>query len=408
MPRGTKDGSIRKLSVKKLINGRLRVLTAYDVRKQYLDQAGHSREKKRRAYSYQEALDLRDEITREIADEAAKAVTALQDHTFADLATYFKANHLKPPVWVGGRKVEGMRSHEKGLSTLKVLTEAFDTWSLRSIGYEHLAELKARRLRVPITFMQEQTIDVDGKRKKIKVPCSRPRSMASVNRPLEMARRMFNIAVRLRWIPESPFSRGDSLIVKSHETKRMRILSRKEEAALLAACVGPRAHVGDAIIFALDTALRKNEQLTLEARDVYLDDGLIRVRAHNAKIEEERVVPITARLRPVIERLVAESFGGRLFPYGGVKHSFATACRNASIKDFRWHDLRHTATMRMLEAIKDPAKVMKITGHKQWATFMIYVNVDAEIAREMATALDAAAALPAAEMPVSIHEEAIN
>lgn len=405
MPRGTKDGSIKKLTVKKLVRGRLRDVTAYDVRKQYAVD-GRSREKKRRAYSFKRALELQEEIEKEIADELAPKPDALPDHTFAELATYFQDNYLKPPVWVNGRKVEGMRSHEKAASTLKVLTEAFGDLPLSAIGYEMLAEMKRRRRRLPVLFTRTDIVVVDGKKCKVKVPCARNRSMASVHRPLEMAKRMFNIAVRLRWIPESPFTRGDALIVKSHETKRMRILSRAEEAGLLAACVKPRAHLRDAIVFAIDTALRKNEQLTLTAGDVFLDEGLLRVKAQNAKIEEERLVPITARLRPIVARLVAESFGGRLFAYDSMKHSFATACRYAGVKNFRWHDLRHTATMRMLDAIKDPAKVMKITGHRQWSTFMIYVNVDAEIAREMGSALDAAARAP--ETPIEVHEEAVN
>lgn len=405
MPRGTKDGSIKKITVKKLVRGRWRDVTAYDVRKQYAVD-GKPKEKKRRAYTFKRAGELMAEIETEIADELAPKPAALPEHTFAELATYFQDNYLKPPVWVNGRKVEGMRSHAKGASTLKVLTEAFGDLPLSAIGYELLAEFRRRRRRLPVLFTRTETVIVDGKKHKTKVECARNRSMASVHRPIEMAKRMFNIAVRLRWIPESPFSRGDALIVKSHETKRMRILSRAEEAALLAQCVKPRAHLRDAIVFALDTALRKNEQLTLAAADVRLDDGVICVRAQNAKIEEQRLVPITARLRPIVERLVAESFGGRLFPYDYLKHSFKTACRLAGIKEFRWHDLRHTATMRMLDAIKDPAKVMKITGHRQWSTFMVYVNVDAEIAREMATALDAAAAPP--EPPIEVHEERIN
>ena len=35
--------------------------------------------------------------------------------------------------------------------------------------------------------------------------------------------------------------------------------------------------------------------------------------------------------------------------------------------------------MRMLNATKDPAKVMKITGHTTWATFVKYVNLNPEL-----------------------------
>jgi hypothetical protein len=62
MPRGTNDGSIRKLIVKKLVKGRPRNVTAYDVIKRYTDVDGRSREKKRRAYSISRLRPVRGEM----------------------------------------------------------------------------------------------------------------------------------------------------------------------------------------------------------------------------------------------------------------------------------------------------------------------------------------------------------
>ena len=55
----------------------------------------------------------------------------------------------------------------------------------------------------------------------------------------------------------------------------------------------------------------------------------------------------------------------------------------------QWQDLRHTGIMSMLDATKDSAKVMKITGHTTWPTFVKYVNLTPEIAREVAAAMNA-------------------
>ena len=415
MPRGTKDGSIIKRKVARLVKGKPRQVDVWEVRKRYTKANGLYGQKRRVASSATQATATMRAIEKEIADELAGQACDETTRTFSDLATHYETNYLKPPVWHDGRKVEGMRSYQKARSALRALKAAFDENPLSDIGWPDLAKFKSDRLRAPVVIKHRKP---RGSSPTVREGSSvieyeyvtRQRSMASVQQPLKLARRMFNVAMRLGWITENPFNRGDALIVISHERKRMRILSRVEEAKLLSFCTGKRGYLADAIVCALDTALRQNEQLTLSITDVYLERRLIRVRARNAKIEEERVVPVPARLAEVLERLIEQSSGGRLFPPGTatrIKRNFALVCRLAGIENFRWHDLRHTATMRMLDAIKEPAKVMKITGHKQWATFMVYVNIDEEIALEVASAMDAHARL-APESPIEVHEERLN
>jgi hypothetical protein len=49
----------------------------------------------------------------------------------------------------------------------------------------------------------------------------------------------------------------------------------------------------------------------------------------------------------------------------------------------------------MVSILKNPIRVMKITGHTNYKTFIeVYVNIDEEIALEPADALDAAHAIP--------------
>jgi len=417
MPRGTKDGSITKRRVTRLIKGKPRQGDIWEVRKRYTKANGLQGQKRRVAYSATQATKTMRALEDEIADELAGAGRDDSARTFADLSKHFETNYLKPPVWHDGRKVEGMRSYKKRRNTLKFLRAAFDDRLLRDIGWAELAQFKSQRLRsfVVIKHRRPRGTEVSTGSDSDRVRGaeydlrSRTRSMASVQEPLKLARRMFNVAVRLGWIAENPFSRGDSLIVVAHERKRMRILSRIEEGKLLSFCTGRRGYLSDAITCAIDTAARQNEQLTLAVDDVYIEKRFMRIRARNAKIEEERTVPITARLALVLERLIEQSVKGRLFPPGTatrIKRNFQSVCRLAGIENFRWHDLRHTGTMRMLDAIKDPAKVMKITGHKQWTTFMVYVNVDEEIARELAGAMDAARAIT--ETIIETNEERVN
>lgn len=72
---------------------------------------------------------------------------------------------------------------------------------------------------------------------------------------------------------------------------------------------------------------------------------------------------------------------------GVARKAFATACRRAEIKDLHFHDLRHTATTRMIRAGVPHAEVMKITGHTQMRTFMRYLNLVDESVQNTANIL---------------------
>ncbi len=72
-----------------------------------------------------------------------------------------------------------------------------------------------------------------------------------------------------------------------------------------------------------------------------------------------------------------------------VKKSFTSACKIANIEDFRFHDLRHTAITRMIQAGLAPMEIMKISGHTQMTTFARYVNPDTNAVQRIADRLSA-------------------
>lgn len=337
----------------------------------------HGREKKRLAESRTHAKELRRDLIEEFKREQV-AIIVPPSKTFKELAEYYEREYLQPPK----RNGDGLRSWDKLKSRLKTLKAEFGEEPLRSIDYARIDDFRKR-------FQKTKTWQ------------KKDRGVTSVNRALSLLRRMLNLARQkpLRWISEDPFADGPPLIRTSLETKRMRILSHAEERALLAQCKAEkREHLRPALIFAIDTAARAGEQFSTRVRDVDLGQGFIRIRAGMAKTGQERLVPITERLRrellklkPMKLHLRGKSMRHRdelIFDFRRPKTSFASACKDAGIENFRWHDLRHTGTMRMLEAGVDPATCMKVTGHTNWTTFMRYVNLNAELMRGVASKLD--------------------
>ena len=75
-------------------------------------------------------------------------------------------------------------------------------------------------------------------------------------------------------------------------------------------------------------------------------------------------------------------------PIGRIKKALACACEKAAIKDFRFHDLRHTYVTNMRKAGVNQTVIMKVTGHKTFSMFAHYDTVDISDAQDAVRKLD--------------------
>jgi integrase len=281
---------------------------------------------------------------------------------FSDLAKIYKEKKLIPAQYVGERKVAGLRSYQNPVRFLATLTDYFGNRRIKTITHSSIEEYKLMRLNLPTKRGQRQ--------------------IASVNRELELLRAILKYAVRENWILRSPFEMGAPLISKADETRRERILTHEEERRLLNVCSGRCAHLKPLIIAALNTGCRRGELFKLKWKQVDLSSNIISILAMNSKTARPRLLPITPQLNWELEKLwqVSNQDSENLV-FGildTVKKSWKSVCRIAEIEDLRFHDLRHTAITRMVQAGIASAIVMKLSGHTQHATFARYVNPNSE------------------------------
>lgn len=159
-------------------------------------------------------------------------------------------------------------------------------------------------------------------------------------------------------------------------------MSFDEERRLLEVCKGRRSHLKPLITTATDTAMRRGELFKLQWRDVNFEKNLITVQATNSKTEKERVIGMTPRVRVELNRLWELSPKKLNISVFGItdtiKTAWKSACKEAEIDGLRFHDLRHTATTRLIRAGVPHTEVMKITGHTQIKTFLRYLNLTNE------------------------------
>jgi integrase len=338
----------------------------------FTDISGKRRNVCRSVENKTEGNKLLKKLLRELEDGGEKVLDS-EKMTFRQLASIYSDRKLVAAEYQGDTKVRGLRSHKIQIYYLKNLVEHFGGLRARAITHSDLEDYRVKRL---------QSISSRGT----------PLSVASVNRELTLMRGLLNFAKRKGWLSRNPFDAGDPLINTANEVKRERVLTFEEEERLLMACAGPREHLRPLLICALDTGFRKSEMLSLRWADVDLEAGLIRARSSTTKTRKARTVGITPRLRAEFEQmreLAADDPEKQIFNQKDMKRAFATACNLAGVEDLRWHDLRHTATTRMVEGGLAPMIVMKLTGHSQMATFARYVNANDDAATKGAEALDA-------------------
>lgn len=143
--------------------------------------------------------------------------------------------------------------------------------------------------------------------------------------------------------------------------------------------------MGDVVLFAIATAMRRAEICRIRWVDV--DEGrrlvLVRDRKHPRRTEgNHQWVPLTDRTGidawAILGRQPRE--GERIFPLSTefVSDSFTAACRAAEVEGLHFHDLRHEATSRLFEAGMPIEQVAIVTGHADGRNLRKYTNLRPE------------------------------
>jgi integrase len=158
---------------------------------------------------------------------------------------------------------------------------------------------------------------------------------------------------------------------------------RDDEEALLLACCSPL--LGPLVITALHTGFRASELRSLTWDDVDVRHRMITVRAGYAKNGEARSVPMNQLLTDTLKSVkLAHNQGDWVFcnrdgmPYRSFRSAFERAVRKAEVKDFTFHDLRHTFASRLVMAGVDLPTVKELLGHRDISMTMRYTHLSSD------------------------------
>lgn len=205
----------------------------------------------------------------------------------------------------------------------------------------------------------------------------RQRSPATVVRYLAALSHAFTIAVKeWGWLDDTPMRK----ISKPKEPPgRVRYLTDEERQRLLPICRETKhPYLYTVVILALSTGMRHGEIMNLTWKDV--DFQRQKIILHDTKNGEKRVVPLLGHALELIfelhDRRRMDSY--LLFPGcnpqkpADLRTRWESALKKASIENFTFHDLRHSAASYLAMGKATPGELAAVLGHKTLAMVKRY------------------------------------
>jgi len=195
------------------------------------------------------------------------------------------------------------------------------------------------------------------------------RSPATVVRFLAALGHAFSIAVKeWGWVDDTPMRK----VTKPKEPRgRVRFLDDDERGNLLTACQeSEESCLYPIVVLAISTGARKGEILNLEWSDIDLQRKVAIL--HKTKNDERRALPLAGRSLDVIKDLSkTRRIDTRyLFPSEDgknpvdLRYPWDQAVKKAKLKNFRFHDLRHSAASYLAMSGASLAEIAEVLGHK--------------------------------------------
>lgn len=237
---------------------------------------------------------------------------------------------------------------------------------LRKVTPSTLAEARDRLLQEPNNGV--------GKSDRTKTGATVNRYLATLSHALTVA------ASEWEWLSHNPMRQVRRV---SEGQGRVRFLSDDERERLLEACRESACpYLYPVVVLALSTGARYGEIMNLKWGDIDFDRGLARLE--KTKNGSRRAIPIAHTARAELEKLYRKSDGSPtdfvfvrrdgVAPMDIRKRWYA-AVEAAEIKDFRFHDLRHSAASYLAMNGATLPEIAAVLGHKTLQMVQRYAHL---------------------------------
>lgn len=221
----------------------------------------------------------------------------------------------------------------------------------------------------------------------------RLRKPATVVRYLAVLSHLFSIAMKeWQWCEDNPLRK----VRKPKEPRgRERYLSDAERTKLLDACrQSNSADLYTVVVLALSTGMRRGEIMSLRWGQIDFEQR--RITLYMTKNGEQRAVPLVSHAYDLVSARskVRRIDNDMLFPGKTpgtpveLKKSWATALATASIANFRFHDLRHSAASYLAMNGASLIEIAAVLGHKTLQMVKRYSHLSDEHTQRVVSSMN--------------------
>jgi integrase len=255
-------------------------------------------------------------------------------------------------------------------------TQRLAWWTL-TIGELRLGELSDDEIFFALEKLSKQPArywagtDADGR--PIYKTKRRPFAAATINRYAAALAAVLTWAIRGRLTPRNWENPCKRIGRRAENNEIVRFLSIAERSALLAACRRsnwPKLYL--LVLLALTTGARRGELQRMRWRDFDLDlDPAICTVERTKKDADRRVLPLVPTVVDELRRHVG-SGAALVFASGrrpdiayNYVPSWRKALREAGVRNFRFHDLRHTCASILAQQGATLLEIADVLGHRQ-------------------------------------------
>lgn len=245
------------------------------------------------------------------------------------------------------------------------------TWWKDRLGHVLLSDLTPALIAESRDFLLSETTV----RKQI-------RSSSTVNRYLAAFSKALTVAMNeWGWLEDSPMRK----VTKPPEGKaRDRLLTPEEKDRLLVACkASSNPNLYPIVAIGLLTAMRFGEIISLRFEDVSFVHKTLTL--YQTKNGDRRVLPLTESVEKILLDLGSKrkKMEGKIFTPRSqnsktqevsIRGAFNKALRDADIKNFTFHLLRHAAASYLAMSGATQGELMAILGHKTPAMTKRYAH----------------------------------
>lgn len=209
---------------------------------------------------------------------------------------------------------------------------------------------------------------------------NKPRSSNTVLRRKAVLSSIFKYGIRRGYLKENPV---DGIFIDATPNQVERFLDDRERKALMTACqesTWDKLYL--VVLMAITTGMRKAELVNLRWTDINFDKGLAKLAT--TKNGTPRINPIPApaldelkKFRQVGNGLIFASSCDTEKPFN-FRVQWTRALQRANIKNFRFHDLRHTAASYLVMNGASLHETAEILGHKSTQTTKRYAHLSTD------------------------------